>query len=180
MKERIARTFEELWEKQPYGDITVSMICNAVPVSRTAFYRHFKDKKSIVQYCVTHDYEISCMPIFRFHLKEKGTACFFAHIAEKKDFYIRLYQLDDGILLFQCLKAAYRLGFEKRKDYSLPASRSSVSFDPEILYEYACSGIAAVVIHWIRENMRTPIPDMARDLYIMMSENLSTVRDRYT
>ncbi len=180
MKDRIAETFERLWEERSYEEITISLICEHVPVSRTAFYHHFKDKKSVVNYCVARDFETNCMPVFRFHLKETGTACFFTHIKNKKDFYKNLYELDDGISLFQSLKAAYKVGFERRKEYSLPVSRHESSFNPEIFYEYSCSGIAAVVIHWIREDMRTPVNRMAKDLYIMMSENLSEVRDRYT
>lgn len=141
---------------------------------------YFRSKSEILTYYAVQDYEKNCLPIFRFHLKEKGTACFFSYIAEHRSFYEKVYGIDQGATLFHCLKAAYRIGFERRAEYSLQTPRKGRSFDPEVFYEYACSGIAAVVVAWVRSRMETPVEQVGRDLFVMMSETLSDVRDKYT
>ena len=180
MKDIITDSFIKLWEERDYKDITVTMICSAVPISRTAFYRYFKDKKSIVRYFVLRDYEANCFPVFRFHLKERGTRYFFSHISDQKKIYLKIYEIDDGMLLFQSLIAAYRVGFERRKEYSNPTNWVDRTFDPEIFFEYACTGIASVILYWIRNGMKPSEDRMAKNLYIMISESLEKVRDHYT
>ena len=180
MKDAIANSLMRLMNEHEYRDITITMICKDVPVSRTAFYRYFSDKDSVLQYCVLRDYEKKCLPIFRFHLKEIGTACFFSYIAESPSFYLRLRDIDQGHLLMQSLKSAYRVGFERREEYSLPSSNKISGFDSEVFFEYACTGIAAVVTMWIKSGMKRPVDQIAKDLYIMMSEPLGDVRDKCT
>ncbi|MBQ6583360.1 MAG: TetR/AcrR family transcriptional regulator C-terminal domain-containing protein [Mogibacterium sp.] len=179
MKDKIANAFLQIWERERYEDISVKTVCEAVPVSRTAFYNHFAGKEDVLVYLCTRDFETKCLPIFRFHLKEVGTKCFFSYIRENRSFYEKLYRIDNGILLNQCLKAAYYVGFERRKEYSTAVTKRSRTFHPEVFYEYSCSGIAGVIIGWIRNGMTVPEEHMARDLYIMMAEPLSVVRDYY-
>lgn len=180
MKNQIAETLIRLLDDHPYSEITVTMICGSVPVSRTAFYRYFRDKEDVLFYFVSSEYLEKCFPIFRFHLQEKGTVCFFSYILESKERYRKLCEIDKGILLYRALKAAYRIGFERRREYSLPVPVKKRSFDPEVFFEYATSGIAAVVIRWIREGMQIPPEQIAEDLFIMLSEPLGVVRDHYT
>lgn len=180
MKTTIAQTMISLLESKDYADITVSMICAHVPVSRTAFYRYFRDKDDVLFYYVAKEFEEKCLPVFRFHLQEKGTLCFFSYISENRALYTKLYHLDEGVLLFRALKYAYRRGFERRAEYSNPVNQKYLSFNPEVFYEYSTSGIAAVVIKWIGNDLRPSQEQMARDLYIMLSEPLSVVRDYYT
>jgi len=180
MKNSITDTFLKLWLTQEYGDITVKMICSDVPISRTAFYRHFNNKEDIVFHFVSRDFVENCLPIFRFHLREQGVQCFFSYIREHRDIYMKIYAVDDGILLFRCLKAAYKIGFERRQEYSRNVVRRDTTFNPNVFFEYACSGIAAVVSTWIKDGMVTPDNIIARDLYIMMSEKLGVVRDYFT
>lgn len=180
MKDLIADVFIRLWETCRYEDLSVKLICKTIPVSRTVFYRHFSGKEDILVYCCCRDFERNCLPIFRFHLKARGTQCFFSYIRENRSFYEKLYGLDSGVLLNKCLKAAYLIGFERRKEYSVKVSKRSKTFQPEVFYEYSCSGIAGVVIKWIKDGMEVPETLMAQDLYIMMAEPLSVVRDYYT
>lgn len=180
MKDIIAESFVKLFEEHDYNTITVTMICQAVPISRTSFYRYFSSKEEILLYYVQSDYERNCLPIFRFHIKEQGTKCFFSYIREHKSFYIKLYEIDQGDLLFRCLKAAYYIGFTRRSEYSRPVRKRITTFDPAIFFEYSCSGIAGVVVSWVRNGMKVSDEKMAADLYIMFSEPLGKVRDYYT
>lgn len=132
MKNEIAEAMIRLLDDHPYSEITVTMICGSVPVSRTAFYRYFHDKEDVLFYFVSLEYLEKCFPIFRFHLKEKGTVCFFSYILESKERYMKLYEIDQGIFLFRALKAAYRIGFERRREYSMPVSAKNRFFDPEV------------------------------------------------
>ena len=101
MKDQITRSFIDLWEHTRYDKITVTMICQNTPVSRTAFYRHFTCKEDIIYYLAQQDFEKNCLPIFQFHLKEQGTTCFFSYIRNNGSFYRKVYQEMTEILFYQ-------------------------------------------------------------------------------
>ena len=115
MEESVILAFAELLKRYDYGEISVKMICAEVPVSRTAFYRYFTDKEDVLTAFIKKEYLEKCFPVFRFHLKETGTRCFFTYIKENREIYLKLYGYDRGVLLYRCLKKAYKVGFEKRK-----------------------------------------------------------------
>ncbi len=52
-----------------------------------------------------------------------------------------------------------------------------MTINPEVFFQYSSSGIAAVVIYWIKQNMQIPEATIARELYLMMEEPLGIVRD---
>lgn len=118
MKNKIAETLLKLMETQDYSKINVKIICENVPVSRTAFYHYFNHKEDIVAYFIEQDFLRNCFPIFKFHLKERGAQTFFSYLKEHESFYNKLYHIDQGELLFKCLKNAYHTGFERREEFT--------------------------------------------------------------
>lgn len=150
MKDKIAATLLKLMDTQNYSKISVKTICENVPVSRTAFYHYFDNKEDIVMYFVEQDFLKNCFPIFKFHLKERGSQTFFSYLKDHKSFYTKLYHTDQGELLFKSLKNAYRTGFERRQEYTQPNSHKKPPINPEVCSQYTSNGLAAVVIYWIK------------------------------
>lgn len=179
MKDKIAETLLKLMDSQPYSKISVKAICENVPISRTAFYHYFHDKEEIVSYFIEQDFLKNCFPIFKFHLKERGAQTFFSYLKDHKSFYTKLYYTDQGECLFKFLKNAYRIGFERRQEYTQQDVRKKSPINPEVFSQYSCSGLAAVVIYWIKNNMDIPEKVIAKELYLMMEEPLGIVRDYY-
>lgn len=97
MKDKITDTFLTLMGNNHYSKISVKTICENVPISRTAFYHYFNNKEEIIFYFVQQDFLNNSFPIFKFHLKEKGTQTFFSYLKNHKNFYIALYNIDQGI-----------------------------------------------------------------------------------
>ena len=178
MKEKITKTLLNLMRHQNYSKISVTTICENVPVSRTAFYHYFDNKDDIVFYFIEQDFLKNCFPIFKFHIKERGAQAFFSYLKEHKSFYTKLYHIDNGDFLFKCLKNAYHTGFDKRQEYTQPVLKKT-PINPEVFAEYSCSALAAVVIYWIKNDMTIPEEVIAKELYLMMEEPLGIVRDHY-
>ena len=153
------------------------MICRNVPVSRTSFYHYFNSKDEIVEYFVERDFLQNSLPIFKFHLKQRGAQTFFSYLHDHQSLYFKLSQIDQGELLYKALKRAYQIGFERRSEYSDQNVQKGVAINPDVYSHYSCSGVAAVVLYWIKKNMEIPDKQMANDLYIMMTEPLGHVRD---
>lgn len=179
MKDRIAETLRNLMDVQNYSKISVKNICENVPISRTAFYHYFDNKEDVVAYFVKQDFLHNCFPIFKFHLKETGTKTFFSYLKVHKSFYVKLYHVNGGELLFKSLKNAYHAAFERIQEFTKNSLRKQSPINPEVFYQYASSGIAAVVIYWIKDGMKIPEEVIAKELYLMMEEPLGIVRDCY-
>ena len=52
MEKLIADALIDLLDTFAYKDISVRVICEVVPVSRPAFYNHFKNKNDVVRWFV--------------------------------------------------------------------------------------------------------------------------------
>lgn len=179
IKEKIVETLLKLMDRLPYSKISVKTICENVPISRTAFYHYFNNKEEIISYFIEQDFLKNCFPIFKFHLKERGAQTFFSYLKEHKSFYIKLYQTDLGELLYKCLKKAYHTSFERRNEFTQQTLIKKNPINPEVFTQYSCSGLAAVVIYWIKTDMKIPEEIIAKELYLMMEEPLGVIRDCY-
>lgn len=56
MKDKIADTLVSLMENHTFSKISVKMICENVPISRTAFYHYFGNKEEVVAYFIEQDF----------------------------------------------------------------------------------------------------------------------------
>lgn len=179
MKDKITNSMLKLMQTQNFSKINIAMICRNVPISRTTFYHYFSSKDEIIEYFVEQDFLKNSLPIFKFHLKQRGVQTFFSYLREHRDIYQKLYHIDQGVSLYKALKRAYLAGFERRSEYSDQSVRKKPPMNPNVFSQYACSGLAAVMIYWIKNNMDIPEEQMANDLYLMMEEPLGHVRDYY-
>lgn len=179
MKDKITNSMLELMQTQNFSKINIAMICRNVPISRTTFYHYFSGKGEIIEYFVEQDFLKNSLPIFKFHLKQRGVKTFFSYLREHRDIYQKLYHIDQGYSLYKALKRAYLAGFERRSEYSDQNVRKKPPMNPDVFSQYTCSGLAAVMIYWIKNNMDIPEEQMANDLYLMMEEPLGYVRDYY-
>lgn len=179
MEEKIAQTLVELLERFPYNEISVRILCESVPVSRQTFYHYFHSKDDVIQTYITQDFLKNAVPLFRYHLKEKGATAFFLYIADHYSFYYRIYEYDNGKFLEICLKNAYADIVKLSNSFSRNVEAKPDKIDPQVYSRYSCSGIAAVVVYWIQKEMNIPVEKIARDLYLMMEMPLGEVRDYY-
>ena len=179
MKQTIANILIELLERHFYKDISVRIICESVPISRSSFYNYFKNKDEIVKWFITQDYMANAFPIFKFHLKEKGVQTFFDYLKRNKNFYKKIYEYDDGNFLRECFMEAYFHSFSFIKDISLNVDKKKGHINPDIFITYFSGGMSCVIAQWIKNDMDISEEDMAKDTYLMMEQPMGIVRDYY-
>ena len=178
-KKRIADCLERLMKTVPYSQITVQMICNEVPISRNAFYYHFKNKQEVLEWQCCNYFIRNCLPYHKLEQGLIGSRMIVNYIYENKDFYRSIYEVDDGILLFFCLRKAHMIAMEEEhaREYGHvePAKNSRVLMD--VYKNYAVSGVVGVLVWWIKDRYTTPQEKVAFSLHTMLSEKLGYVRD---
>lgn len=177
MKTTITNTLIKLMETTNYNQISVSMICKAVPISRPTFYKYFHDKDNVIEWFVKNDFLENCYPVFKFHLKERGVQTYFSYLKNHKKFYIDLCNINQGTFIHHCFQKAYIAAIANIQEYSKKVSSYSYIVDINVFTLYSCSGIASVVVHWIKNGMTIPEEKIAKDLYYMMEKSLTDVRD---
>ena len=89
IKEEIIKTYIQLVMNNMTTDITVKEICDIAKISRTSFYKYFKDSYNIIEYIFTQDAMYSLEPLINNDLSvqtimENWYLSFYRH----KDFYL--------------------------------------------------------------------------------------------
>ena len=178
---KIADTLEELMKTIPYNQITVQMICKNVPISRNAFYYHFKNKQEVLEWQCSDYFKKGCLPYHKFEKGLVGAEMILNYIYDKKDFYRAIYETDGGMLLTRCLLKAHMIAVEEEnvREYGNIDSSSKMRIRPEVFKNYAVSGVIGVLVWWIKNNYSVPVEEMAISIHTMMTERLNYVRDHY-
>lgn len=179
MKDIIAKALSDLLVTNPYSKISIGMICDAVPTSRRTFYNYFNNKNHLVEWIVERDFFELAFPLFSNHLGTVAVRSFFTYIKQNEVFYRRILEYDDGVFLTKCLVSVYDKTADLSDTFARPVFNSERRINPSVYRQYAHNGIAAVVVYWIRDGMKIDIPDIARDLGLMIELPLSHVRDHY-
>lgn len=179
MKLLIANALIELLDRHPYKEINVCVICEIIPISRPTFYNYFRNKHDVVKWFIQDDFIKNCFPVFQCHLKEKGVQTYFHYLKSHKNFYKRIYEYDNGIMLKQYLEAAYISAFDHLNDFSLDVEQKKGSINPDVFIRYSVGGISSVIVYWVENNMEISEECMASDLYLMMEQPMGYVRDYY-
>jgi AcrR family transcriptional regulator len=151
----VERSFRELLLKMPYEKITISMICEAAGVSRTAFYKCFSDKDDLVEKLIDKDivqplYTLrEMLPTRRIKsapqlITEQIYQCF----VNNKEYYTRVNSIDNHRFLHKYLADKLSaLNTKILKEYNLPEQEKYY-----MAYFYAASN-AILISKWIENGM---------------------------
>lgn len=180
-KKTIADSLEELMKETAYDQITVQMICKRAPVSRNAFYYHFKSKQDVLEWQCRDYFIHQCLPYHKFAKDGLGAEMILKYIFEHKNFYRAIYEVDNGILLHTCLMKAHLIATEEEnaREYGHIDHTHTNRVRQEVYRVYAVSGVVGVLVWWVRDNYSVPTEEMAASLHMMLSERLGIIRDHY-
>jgi AcrR family transcriptional regulator len=180
-KEKITVTLFRLLDLKPYREITIKDICDGTHISRNAFYYHFYSKDALIKWIIDQQFLKYSFPYFKIKTENIATKSFFNYILDRKTFYDRIYQIDGGRFLSDCLSHAYSIVLKKEyiKEYANVKKKDKERIDPRVCIRYANAGTAAVVVFWIGDGMRISVDCIARDLYLMLTKSLEDVVDQY-
>lgn len=146
----------KLMEQRPYRDITVSQICQCAQVDRRTFYRNFRDKDDVLEYCVAclqEEYAAHLRAVEGRTIRSMARAQFEfwqGHLA-----VLRVLQAN-GFLTGILLKAA---------DEFIPALYQSFHTDLPPNFEYKAAfvsgGFCNMLLRWIARGARESPDEMA-------------------
>ncbi len=179
-KKIIAATLIRLLELKSFDKITIRDICDGAHISRNAFYYHFNNKKALTQWIIIQQFLKYSFPYFSIKTENIATKSFFNYILDRKTFYDKIYQIDEGRFLSECLSHAYSIVLKEEyvEQYANPGVRKKDRINPRICKLYANTGTAAVVAFWIGDGMRIPVECIAKDLNLMLTKSLEDIRDQ--
>lgn len=162
---RIKRAYRELACTTPLDKITVALLCRHLGISRKAFYTRFESREAILDAILFDDIVEpvkTLYPALTRSVSEQMSARIvneqvYQSIAEQADFYIHLVSLNEESVV----NNAFQKCFQKAQDYS----RFIGGVEHTDEYEYASRFLAAsntaMVMYWLRNSMKTPIPVIA-------------------
>lgn len=177
IKMKIVDIMTELMKKTPIDDLSVDRICAAANISRTTFYRYFKDKYGVGQWHVQYCSSLGTAKIGRTLTWREGYYITEAAIAEHFEFYIyatrsnnyngidsfaprmRRELLAETITQYKNRPLTEKLKFEidatiRMETYLLPHWHYG---DYDISLETACDWMASLVPHELFELLNTPV-----------------------
>lgn len=143
----------ELMEKQPFGNITVKMICDLAMVHRTTFYTHFQDKFDLLSRAMQQiaEEEFKGIVDVSFSPSDNFKELFSLATKHKKLFSILLAEERDS--LRNLLRREMGRGM---KEYLVKhSSIEEDSIDMQIKIEAYLGAVLGVVTWWIES--KTPI-----------------------
>jgi AcrR family transcriptional regulator len=151
----IERSFRSLLLKMPYEKITISLICEAAGVSRTAFYKCFSDKEDVVEELIDKDI-VQPLCTLREMLPTQQiksapqliTEQIYRGFVNNKEYYTCVNNIDGHrFLLKNLVDKLHALNTEILEEYNLPKLEKYY-----MAYFYAASN-AILISKWIENGM---------------------------
>ena len=179
IRKQLAEALVQLMLQTPYSKISIKAICEAVPTSRRTFYSYYDDKNSMLQAIIVKDFMDNAFPIIKSGLGEKGARAFFKYIHANRAFYKAACAINNGDFLFHCLMKAYGVAVENVLEYAHPINNNEKKINPDVYRLYTHSGIASIVVYWIKGDFTISTEDISRDTALVIEHPHSYVRDYY-
>ncbi len=160
-KDSIIAAFNELITKHNLEDITVEMICEIAQISRTTFYRYYKDKyevmndnyKRLLDHYVASDLCHSYMDLFEYMYL--GARTIFPDMA-------RMFR-SVGANSFSDF--IYNYSLENLHQITIRERGTDLTEDEVMQCDLFCWGLAYMYEKWIEGKYDIPIRKAAYDLY---------------
>ena len=146
-KAHIVAAFYELVCKEAFDKLTVQDILDAADVSRSTFYRIFRDKYDLLDYfCESLILRI----MSKVQEPRKGSLWreILNSIEQNKPFYIAIYQKDghDTYEALMTREMSRRLGGDVMAEHG----RTKLTREEELMLEFTVAGLTRVVRNWVK------------------------------
>jgi AcrR family transcriptional regulator len=156
----------ELMEKQPITDITIKEICTRADISRPTFYAHYRD-----QYNLLKSIEDEISVYFEEFVFINETGIYSKREIKQKIEEVLQYIENNSNSIQVLLSENGDIGFQKKfffrytqyiqhmaKNYTEQETVPGIS---EMYSIFTVQGLAAMVQHWLKNNMNPPIKKLA-------------------
>ena len=163
----LERTVLSLLENNSFTKISVSMICEAAPASRAAFYSHYDDKYHLLRCALEHQKP----ELFGNELGDLSRDALLAAVRSIRRHgpaFKNMLADDRNHELFAMLSRLFVDAIAE----NLGHSQRTLSMPSEFLSVYAAGGCTYLVLWWITENYATSEEDLADRLLELLSRIL--------
>lgn len=166
----LATAMLTLLEKRTFAKITVNDICTEAMISRTAFYSHFADKYDLLNFCMQALQQSVFEERSETTLRGKIRSAL-ELVAENVKIFRNLLMSDLDTEVIEMMRRAFHESFEQLLcEHEL--DKDSLPGPPELISVYYASGIASVIVVWIKDGMVFSIDDVTSCLCALLPEEL--------
>ena len=168
-KKYLLNAFYELLQAQSFKKITVEMILEKSGVSRSTFYRSFRDKYDLMnQYYA--DFFDKTVRDGRAKSWEAATAELLGFIYENKQFYTNAFQTEGPNSCFDFIYSK-NVDFASRRYLEETGEPALTPTETAAVYFY-CSGTLQVVKRWVKGEFKNTPEEIAAILCAIMPDIL--------
>ena len=158
----LERSLLSLMNQKPYAEISITELCENIPIPRKAFYRYFDSKddalKGMIEHTLTEYYTYSTPTTGAKRSLMRELSQFFDFWRSKHDFLdaIEKNQLT-GLLIDLCVQ--YPIDAMIKIERFLPNDPESTR---RSIFRFATIGLLFHMLEWYRTGFMQPIDEMAR------------------
>lgn len=148
-KESIIKLYKELVIKKQGAKVTVKEICQEMGISRTTFYKYFKDTYDVMEYILVND-SIYQMKILCAEKLDKRTIIesWYVSFYENKEFYYYAMKDDSQNSLFNTL-------IQKLTEFNMKLYEEYFEKEDIEYYAYKYASLQAMLLKkWINDGMK--------------------------
>ena len=166
-KKRCSTAFAELMQGHSFDDISIDMILKEADVSRSTFYRHFRDKYDLLTWSYFENTKSflwnSNHPTYEYILKD---LCVF--LKDNYAFYKKAYTIEGTNSFSESLyQTSIRMAVER---YHKIHHTDEVPLKDRIMFEYGAKGTLWIIEQWIQKGAVEKPEDIAHYIYLSFSD----------
>lgn len=159
-KDTIKKTLTALVRTKSISSVTVHQLCRQAAISRTTFYRHYKDIYDVVEEC-EDDMIRSLQEIIlcsKNQSPEEILSIVFSNMKENPESYLPMVMIDNdrinSKILHMCKK---QLEESIKKKYGVSDSEKT-----DIILSYIIGGVNSAIAEWIKGDFALSPEEMTR------------------
>lgn len=170
LERTLSNSLLTLLDNHNFKEITTEMVCDHAGISRSTFYRHFKDKHELLLWEVTNHYKMISKFVPEFTSINNIYIFSFAFMKSKKDYYRKLIKVN-GQNSFKDFLFKQIISYLENRILAISNSKTIDSKTQYSLEMFAQSHIYAVE-KWIKNGFYESPIEMTNILCMNMPECL--------
>lgn len=170
VKREVAEVMYDLVLKKDFNHITVTALIEASGISRSTFYRHFKDKYDVMFYY----YRMEVDELFKEEIRDWKEHLFyiFNFIQYRRSFFSRVFNLEGHNSFISFL---YQYSFEFYEREYKKKYRKNLTIQDRYILEYVCAGSVEMVKQWIKKGYQESAESMASLTFDLLPRKIQDI-----
>ncbi|MDD2215669.1 MAG: TetR/AcrR family transcriptional regulator C-terminal domain-containing protein [Eubacteriales bacterium] len=168
-KKIISTALVQLLKKHKFESITVQMILEEAYVSRSTFYKHFRDKYDLMIWYYTNHVDFLVSQYTKGHFKDL-LIDEFTFIKDNQSYFSSIKNVE-GVNSFWSFLYEYSKTFYT-SNYLQQTGYKKLTAEEYLKLSFICAGINEMIQVWLTNNCQEPIDKFAEWVIDILPENL--------